>query len=244
MTDGIALPSARRARGSTWTRSPVPRGLHPDLVRRLVALGLLDADRDAAGRAVVLARPARRRGPHPAAARRPVAQLRRPRPRPRPARPHRPTSRRPFATARDEHRRPPVDHEPADPEVPGGPARRPDQGAALRAHRGRRRAPAAGPARSTRGARAPAARARPAPTRTGCAPSSRPSSSRRPRVSGPGAAPGPGLRHPAAVPAARHRRARGQAAQGRVRLGRAPADRPARGGHAAPPPAGCCASRG
>ena len=33
------------AAGSTWTRSPRAAGLHPDLVRRLVALGLLDAGR-------------------------------------------------------------------------------------------------------------------------------------------------------------------------------------------------------
>ena len=45
-------------------------GLHPELVRRLVALGLLDAAADAAGRAVVPPRPAARPGPDPAAARR------------------------------------------------------------------------------------------------------------------------------------------------------------------------------
>ena len=46
----------------------------------------------------------------------------------------------------------------------------------------------------------------------------------------PGREPGPGLRHPAPVPPARRGRAGGQAAQGRVRLGRAPAARAARRG--------------
>ena len=50
-------------------------------------------------------------------------------------------------------------HEPADPEVPGSAARRADQGAALRPHRGRRRAPAARTARPARRAGAAAARA-------------------------------------------------------------------------------------
>ena len=68
--------------------------------------------------------------------------------------------------------------------------------------------------------------------------------SRRPRVSGPGAAPGPGLRHPAAARAARRRRA---AKRKRLKdeyvsvehLVIALLER----GHRRPPPAACCASR-
>ena len=50
----------------------------------------------------------------------------------------------------------------------------------------------------------------------------------RPRVSGAGRGAGPGLRLARAEPAARRRRAGGQAPQGRVRLGRAPRPRDAR----------------
>ena len=53
---------------------------------------------------------------------------------------------------------------------------------------------------------------------------------RRPRVSGPGASPGQVFVTQRARPAARRGRTRSQAAQGRVRLGRAPADRLARRG--------------
>ena len=70
-------------------RSPAPAALHPDLVRRLVALGLLEPTRDAARPRCGSARPARRVGPDPAAARRPCPQLRRARAGVRPARPHR-----------------------------------------------------------------------------------------------------------------------------------------------------------
>ena len=94
-----ALRPEEAAMTYAWSGSPGPLldpdsfaracGLHPDLVRRLVALGLLEAAGDASGRlwlprsqlAVVAA--------HPAAARRALAQLRRARARHRPARPHR-----------------------------------------------------------------------------------------------------------------------------------------------------------
>ena len=60
----------------------------------------------------------------------------------------------------------------------------------LRAHRGRRRAPAAAAARPAGRPSAAAARPGRAPTSTRCAPTWRPSCARRPRVTGPGAAPG------------------------------------------------------
>ena len=88
------------------------------------------------------------------------------------------------------HRRLARGPEPADPEVAGGAARRADQGAALRAHRGRRRAPAAGPARPARRPRARGCSRRPAPTPTGCAPTWRPSWPAARGSAGPGAAPG------------------------------------------------------
>ena len=65
-------------------------GLHPDVVRRFVALGLIDASRDAVRRAVVRAQPAPRRGPAATPSRRLRPQLRRSRPRRRPPRPDRP----------------------------------------------------------------------------------------------------------------------------------------------------------
>ena len=83
-------------------------------------------------------------------------QLRGRRPRHRSARPDRGTRERRCGAPDG----PEADHgpEPPDPEVTGSAARRADQGAALRAHRGGRRAPAAGPARPARRHRAAAAR--------------------------------------------------------------------------------------
>ena len=52
-------------------------GLHPDLVRRFVALGLLRADRDAGGRLWLPAGELVTRGPGSAAPGRPGPQLRR-----------------------------------------------------------------------------------------------------------------------------------------------------------------------
>ncbi len=77
-------------------------GLHPDLIRRFVALGLVDAERDAAGRLVfdpaapaVLARVQRlRTGTLP--------QLRIHRPGARPARPHQPARSRPARPRHEE----------------------------------------------------------------------------------------------------------------------------------------------
>ena len=133
-------------------------GLHPDLVRRLVALGLLDAE--PRRRAAICGSPVRS-SPTVARIQRLraglCAQLRRARAGARPARPHRRAGGR-TAPAIAGSRRIDRGHEPADPEVAGGPARRADQGAAVRAHRGRRRAPAAGPARPARGSGAAAAR--------------------------------------------------------------------------------------
>ena len=130
--------------------------------------------------------------------------------------------------------------EQADPEVPGGPARRADQGAALRPHRGGRRAPAARAARR-------AGRPDPAPAH---APGRRRGALRaalerqlegRPRVSGPGG-PGPGATSRGRYAAARRRRAGGAAAQGRVRLGRAPRARDGRDRRRDRRRAGSCAS--
>ena len=118
-------------------------------------------------------------------------------------------------------------HEQADTEVTGGPARRPDQGVAIRPHRGRRRAPVVGAPRPARGARTPAARTgrcrsehRAARPRSGAG---SPTARHRP---GRGAR--TGLRDPAALPIARRGRGGGEAPQGRVRLGRAPGPRAAR----------------
>ncbi len=66
-------------------------GLHPDLVRRFVSLGLVDADRDARGRAAVRPDRSGDPGPHPAVAGRAPPQLRVHRPGARPARPHQPS---------------------------------------------------------------------------------------------------------------------------------------------------------
>ena len=119
--------------------------------------------------------------------------------------------------------------EPPDPDVPAGPVRSPGHRDPGGPHRGRRRAPAARPARTARRARTAAA------DRDGRRPR-RPA--RRPRVRAreeaahhpPGGPARPGLGHPAAGQGDRGRRARGQAAEGRVRLRRAPAPRARRGG--------------
>ena len=65
--------------------------LHPDHVRRLVVLGLLDADADRDRAAALRARPGRPRRADRAAARRVLPQLRRHRRGARPAGPHRRT---------------------------------------------------------------------------------------------------------------------------------------------------------
>ncbi len=189
--------------------------------------------------AVVLARPARRRsagcsGCAPGFALNYAAigarhRSARPDRRPRGALRQRPTARE-------------ADHgpEPADPEVAGSAARRADQGAALRAHRGRRRAPAARAARPARRARPARCSRQAGADPAGCARSWRPSSAAARGSAGPGAAPGPGRRHPAAVPPAGRRRAGGQPAQGRVRLRRAPDPGHARAEGRDHRPAACC----
>ena len=149
-----------------------------------------------AGAPVVRPLPGEGDGPDPAAARWPRPQLRRPRPGRRPARPDRRAGEDATANRHDEEAL--HGHEQTDPEVAGGAARRPDQGAALRPHRGRRRAPAARPARPARGLGRRRCSPRPAPTRTGCATTLEAELGRRPRVSGPGADARAGARHPAA----------------------------------------------
>ena len=103
-------------------------------------------------------------------------------------------------------------------------------GARHRAHRGRRRAPAARAARPARRAGAAAARPGRRRRRRGCGRDLERELSRSAEGDRARRRARPGLHHPAAGPAARRRRAGGQAAQGRVRLGRAPAHRARRGG--------------
>ena len=67
----IALSAGRGRPGSTSDAFARPAGLHPELVRRFVALGLLDADAGRRRASCGSPRAQLRRGrPHPAAARR------------------------------------------------------------------------------------------------------------------------------------------------------------------------------
>ena len=162
-------------------------GLHPDLIRRLVALGLIEAAPRRGGRALVLPERARRGGPDAAPARGLRAQLRGHRAGHRPARPDRDTRSGP--TRRPAPRKVNMDPSHLTQKSAGSAPRRADQGAPLRAHRGRRRAPAAGAARPGRGHRSPAAepgRRRSGPAANGAGGRA----ARRPRVSGPGVSPG------------------------------------------------------
>ena len=164
----------------------------------------------------------------------------------RPARPHRRARGRPARPVPDLATEERADGpEPADPEVPGGAARRADQGAALRPHRGRRRAPAARAARPARGPGAPAAaagRRRPRPARE---PTLEAELDRRPAGQRPGRRARARSSSPSGWPGCSTRaEQRGQAAQGRVRLGRAPRSSPCSTRARRPRPAGCCTSRG
>ena len=150
-------------------------------------------------------------------------QLRRDRARARPARPDR-RARSRVSREGGHHR----GHEPADPEVAGGAARRADQGPAL-GHTeidGEHLLLALldQPEGSSRGC---SIRQAPTPTRCG--------GLERELPAGRGDRPGRRSRarssSPSACRAARRRRTGGQAAQGRVRVGRAPAGRPARRGY-------------
>ena len=113
--------------------------------------------------------------------------------------------------------------EPADPEVAGGSARRADQG---RCGSGTPRSTASiccWPCSTSRRGWCRGCWRRPGADPDCCVSRLEEELARRPRVSGPGADAGPGVRHPAAGPAAGRGGAGGQAAQGRVRLRRAPA---------------------
>ena len=169
--DAVRTSPDARPCASTWTRFARVAGLHPDLVRRFVALGLLEATRDAAGAPVVHAHPAPRGGPDPTAARRALPSTT-----PRSASSSTCSTGSPAGERRSGDTHPTTSggardgHEPPDPEVAGGAARRADQGVALRPHRGRRGAPPARPARPARRAGPPAAgagRGRPGPAARG-----------------------------------------------------------------------------
>ena len=166
--DRTAYPLARRVPAAldleSFARAPA---LHPD-----------------AGPAVRRARPARRRAgrrraalvraraaaggrPDAAAARRAVAELRRARPRARPARPHR-RAWKPALRRQRTHDRPTggttMDMNRLTQKSQEALHDAQTDGAAARPHRGRRRAPAARPARPARRPGPAAARRRPAPT--------------------------------------------------------------------------------
>ena len=220
-----------RARCSTSTRSPAPPACTPSWSAGSSRSGCSTPQRDAARPPVVPAAPSSPRSARIQRLRAGLcAQLRRARPGPRPARPHRRAGGRAAQHRPRRDRRLDVD------------LNRLTQKSQEALHDAQTKALRFGhtevdgehlllalldqpdglvPRLLLAGRRRP----EPAAARTGAR------AARRPRVSGPGAAARPGLRHPAAGPAAGRRRARGQAAQGRVRLGRAPAARSGRRGH-------------